>query len=357
MPIRRIARAFTLIEMLVVIAIIAVLVAILLPALAKARAAGQSAVSLSNLRQCGLLQFSYAADNKDSFVNPFGPNNYGVPWYDIIAPRSANGTPGGGAWVWDYGNGDWTTELFAAHWVSLITQYITSNNLYSDMLIAPNDAAAKRRFAALLPRVNGTRAGGTQDSSRDGFMFDTSYWCSPTLWFSATRYRDAQWVPASQFTGSTLWNRNRIEHVTMPQAKVMVFERMDFSRKDRRARAGGREPYAPTFNNPEATTRFVTVDGSVSSVKMSTLHALTDPAAARPEDVDTYTPSGEWRIPDSLLGDPDRPFTSSLYSYGLGRDGLENGDGQILHVQGGFNAYPAFFWATRNGIRGRDIPR
>lgn len=71
-------RGFTLIEVLVVIAIIALLITVLMPSLNSARGSAKRAVCAANLRQIGIGLRSYLGDNRDrlpyaSFMPSLGP--------------------------------------------------------------------------------------------------------------------------------------------------------------------------------------------------------------------------------------------------------------------------------------------
>lgn len=64
-------RSFTLVEMLVVIAVILTLASLLMPALSSAMAAANTAQCGSNLKQVGFGTFSYLSDNYDYFPSTF----------------------------------------------------------------------------------------------------------------------------------------------------------------------------------------------------------------------------------------------------------------------------------------------
>jgi prepilin-type N-terminal cleavage/methylation domain-containing protein/prepilin-type processing-associated H-X9-DG protein len=66
--------AFTLIELLTVIAIIGILAAILIPVVGSVRESAKGSLCRSNLRQIGLAAHLYAADNED-FLPPTRPGN------------------------------------------------------------------------------------------------------------------------------------------------------------------------------------------------------------------------------------------------------------------------------------------
>lgn len=72
--------AFTLIELLMVVAIIAILASMLLPSLARVRTRARRMVCMSNLRQCGIANLSYAGDHHlNFFVVPVGSAGFGYP--------------------------------------------------------------------------------------------------------------------------------------------------------------------------------------------------------------------------------------------------------------------------------------
>lgn len=66
------ARAFTLVELLIVITIIAILAALLLPALSKSKAKAESIACLNNLKQLQFCWQMYVGDNDDLLP----PNNF-----------------------------------------------------------------------------------------------------------------------------------------------------------------------------------------------------------------------------------------------------------------------------------------
>lgn len=119
------ARAFTLVELLVVIGIIALLVGILLPVLGRARGAAADLKCQANLRSLFQLVAAYATDNKGSLP-------YGL-YYTVVPPTAPTHDRNGyGSWS-NAGSQDvfisWNTVLdkYARKSVSRDDNVITTN--------------------------------------------------------------------------------------------------------------------------------------------------------------------------------------------------------------------------------------
>jgi len=330
--------AFTLIELLVVIAIIALLIGILLPSLNNARRSAQNLKSQSNLKSLAQISALYNNDHAGSFINPFpvryrAGGNFGGDWARAKKPGYS------GTWIFR-GAGQWYSEMYAFHWYSLVAAELNEGDWASEVQFAPLDPNPYLRFQEIA------------DEGMEGiwrWIWDTSYCLSPTLWFAPERYADDHRpspVPAD--ARESLARRNRVDHVIYPSSKVMMWERFDTTQKTRNAStvvpgtdmvvSFGTEPYPPNWNNPGASPNVATVDGSTARVEMADLYErTTDTNTDRAEE---WKPTDVWNPPAVVLR-----------MYGMDQDNLENGTSDAP------GSYPAFFWATRNGVKGRDIAR
>lgn len=87
-PRPRARRAFTLVELLVVIGIIALLISVLLPSLNKARQAANLVDCQARLQQMGQALHLYVQQNGG--LLPWGVLNHAAPWTDTTLPNASN---------------------------------------------------------------------------------------------------------------------------------------------------------------------------------------------------------------------------------------------------------------------------
>ncbi len=304
-------RAFTLVELLVVVGIVALLVGILVPALMKGRRAAEDAAGSANLRSLSQVMGMYTGSNDDGFLNPFGGSAVSYAHARTLSDRDLD---------WDFGAApsESSTEAFAFYWYSYLADLDQESRLREEQF-APADAwmkVLKKKFKK-------------KPESRSGLaLWPSSFVYSPTFYSSPSRYQDAERAPATAALISTQF----LQGVTYPSMKAMLFERADFGQQtrpkppDQQQVSTGRPP---AFNNIRAKIAVATVDGSVREVDMS----------------DVYT-TGAIRA-SGMIAVPDRPGLFAPHQHPELNHGADVGSDA---------EYPAYFWATREGIEGRDLP-
>ncbi len=344
-------KGFTLIELLVVIAIIALLIGILLPALGTARVTARRTASLSNLRQNTFYMNYYSTDNKEEFLNPFAvldnraTGNGGAPLEtcQILTPDAQAQERGErfGDRFWDYATGQQSnsgTETFGYHWLSHMLYADNTNASRSPSGFSPGDSAMLRFL----------RENQSDNAQTDtNWIFPVSYWYPPVFWQTPQRFSGNT---ATRLTPTTTNNfyirRNRVSDTLVTSKKVQLFERQDFYAR----------PVSGKFaqwNRPRAKTNYAAVDGSAGTVAMADVIARTTTTASQVESRDGLLsqPAGTWGSPLASAAElqyffefSGDPFNSQ-FQFDIGSQPAVTGP-----------AAPAYFWATRGGIRGIDLP-
>lgn len=296
-------RGFTLVEMLVVMAIIAVLAGLVLASVSAARKSAHGAAGSINLRSLAQLLSAYTNDYKGDYLNPFTPVERVAPNGDPLTWTHCVST-GPDREVWNF-EGPYTsyrTEQFSSYWASYLADYRGAPR-FSPELFSPADPRAAE-FTKDFEVMN--------LSARAHCLVGSSFLYSPAFWIKPEHLGYNEVGPARLRTAN-------VAGVLFPSKKVLVWDSMDFSTF--------RTPIV--YAAPQARPNVVTADGTQVQV------VIADILGRAAGDL-TLSP-----LKPMLEGGPGIRCPDHIPS--IGPD-------LIPPVPPGFFAY------TYDGVRGRDLP-
>jgi len=160
-------RAFTLVELLVVISVIAILIGLLLPALGNARLAARSAACLSNIRQLQIASLMYTNDHRGRLIEPglpeggIGPREE-LSWVNTLREYAADGidarSPGDVSPHWSREKGGEDVPVFGTTNRFRATSYgvndMVTSLLQVDLEPGDNPASVAALFYNRIDRID-----------------------------------------------------------------------------------------------------------------------------------------------------------------------------------------------------------
>ncbi|MFA7237157.1 MAG: DUF1559 domain-containing protein [Phycisphaeraceae bacterium] len=220
---RKPLHGFTLVELLVVVAIIAVLMAVLQPSLSRARESARTVVCASNLKHIGLGTMMYASDwtgylPPDGIFNTNGKptRGMGTYWAALIYPYlSTTGLPGSGGrpenvW-WYYGNGFYKTpftcpsmepSIMASQYIAVETQVPYGMNFMAFSGSAPDNIWFTKITNVQSPGDTAWVCDSVTPSPGHGFsLLASPGWWGPSSYCPALRHGNNAWRSGNDAPG------------------------------------------------------------------------------------------------------------------------------------------------------------
>jgi prepilin-type N-terminal cleavage/methylation domain-containing protein/prepilin-type processing-associated H-X9-DG protein len=156
-------RAFTLVELLVVIGIIAVLVGILLPTLSGVRRQAEQTKCATALREIGMAVLNYVNDNRGYMIPARVSNNYNL---DGIRYGAASEVPN-------------VSTVTPAYWISFLAKYVTKGKVGTASTTGWEAAEAQKTVLWGCPTferyVSNTIGGFNRIQNGYGFNYTPTY--------------------------------------------------------------------------------------------------------------------------------------------------------------------------------------